>query len=65
MKLLPALIESAKKQEAERFRKIIEKLHVNGVPVIDLPLMVLNVNQVGVKAHKWAWNQIENWQTAD
>jgi hypothetical protein len=64
MKIKDAIIGAAKTQDAPRFRKLIEKLDSKGVPVIDLPIMMLDINAVGVKAHRWAWDQIEDWQNA-
>lgn len=64
MNIQNALIESANTQDSTRFRRLIDKLDGKGVPVTDLPIMVLNVNAVGLKAHEWAWDQIEDWQNS-
>lgn len=64
MKIQDALKESARNEDASRFARLLEKLDAKGVPVIDLPLMVLDINAVGPKAHRWAWDQIEDWQNA-
>lgn len=57
-----ALIQAAKSENAPRFRELIEKLDRKGVPIIDLPIMILDINAVGYRAHRWAWDQIEAWQ---
>ena len=61
MKTIDALKEAAKNQDTPRFERIIAKLESKGMPLLDLPLMVLNVNTVGIVAHKWAWDRIEDY----
>lgn len=62
MSLLNKLIESVKNRDEQKFSELITRLDEKGVPVIDLPLMVLNIGTVGVSGHKWSWDRIEDWQ---
>lgn len=62
MTLQNALIESAKQRDVARFHKILDQLDAKGVPVIDLPLMILTTETFGAETHVWAWDQIEDWQ---
>jgi hypothetical protein len=64
MNIKQALIESTKTRDTARFTKLIDKLDQKGTPVIDLPLMVLNANTVGIAGHQWAWDTIEEWQVS-
>ena len=62
MSILNKLIESVKNKDEQKFSELIEKLHKKGVPIIDLPIMVLHIEAVGEIGHKWSWDRIEEWQ---
>lgn len=62
MSLLNKLIESVRNKDEQMFSELINRLDAKGVPVIDLPLMVLNIETVGLSGHQWSWDRIEDWQ---
>jgi hypothetical protein len=62
MTITAALQESAKTQNAHRFTRLLNKMERKGMDVMCIPL-ICDVNRVGIKAHQWAWDQLEDWQT--
>ena len=63
MKVLQAIQESAKTQDAIRMQRLINQMNKNGADVMAIPF-ICAVNLVGLKAHRWAWDQLEEWQNA-
>ena len=64
MKIIEALQESAKDQDAIRFERLINLMDRKGMDVMVIPFLC-DVNRVGIKAHRWAWDQLEDWQNAE
>jgi len=63
MKISQALKEAAKTQDAPRMQRLINQVNRSGKDVMAIPFLCA-VNLVGLKAHRWAWDQLENWQDA-
>jgi hypothetical protein len=63
MTITQALQESAKTRNAERFTRLLNQLDRKGRDVMGVPL-ICDVNSVGYQAHRWAWDQLEDWQNA-
>jgi hypothetical protein len=63
MKISQALKEAAKTQDAPRMQRLINQMNRSGKDVMAIPFLCA-VNLVGLKAHRWAWDQLENWQDA-
>ena len=64
MKIIEALQESAKDQDAIRFERLINLMDRKGMDVMVIPFLC-DVNRVGIKTHRWAWDQLEDWQNAE
>ena len=58
-----ALQESARMRDTARFNKLLDQIANKGRDVMGVP-MVCDVNRVGYEAHRWAWDQLEDWQNA-
>ena len=63
MKINEALREAANTQDATRFTRLLNQMERKGMNFMLIPF-ICSVNCVGIKAHRFAWDCLEDWQDA-
>ena len=63
MKIIEALKEASKTQDKARMIRLFNQMERNGMDFTVTPL-ICAVNLVGLNAHRFAWDFLEDWQNS-
>ena len=63
MKITDALKEASKTQDKARMVRLFNQMERKGMDFTATPL-ICAVNLVGLKAHRFAWDCLEDWQNS-